>query len=70
VAEKKTWNITHNIKITCDAGTRTLSNLVDVLIHENLYEAAFTIILKFWKGSAMKRCFFLIKIRFQFSNVF
>ncbi|XP_078175498.1 SUPPRESSOR OF AUXIN RESISTANCE1 [Carex rostrata] len=37
------------------SGSRTLSNLVDVLIHENLHEAAFTIILKFWKDSALKR---------------
>ncbi|KAJ1698216.1 hypothetical protein LUZ63_006728 [Rhynchospora breviuscula] len=37
------------------SGSQTLSNFVDVLIHENLHEAAFNVILKFWKGSAMKR---------------
>ncbi|KAJ4792289.1 Nuclear pore complex protein NUP160 [Rhynchospora pubera] len=37
------------------SGSQTLSNFVDVLIHENLHEAAFNVILKFWKGSAMER---------------
>ncbi|XP_072978371.1 nuclear pore complex protein NUP160 isoform X2 [Typha angustifolia] len=37
------------------SGSQALPNLVDVLIQENFYDMAFTIILKFWKGSALKR---------------
>ncbi|XP_008801415.2 nuclear pore complex protein NUP160 [Phoenix dactylifera] len=37
------------------SGTQALGNLVDVLIQENIYDMAFTIIVKFWKGSGLKR---------------
>lgn len=37
------------------SGNQTLANLVDVLIQENLYDMAFTVILKFWKDSGLKR---------------
>lgn len=31
------------------------SDLVDLLVHSNLYDMAFTVILKFWRGSRLKR---------------
>ncbi|XP_024008157.1 nuclear pore complex protein NUP160 [Eutrema salsugineum] len=31
------------------------SDLVDLLVQANLYDMAFTVVLKFWKGSALKR---------------
>ncbi|PKA58130.1 hypothetical protein AXF42_Ash019834 [Apostasia shenzhenica] len=34
-------------------GNQKLSNLVTLLIKENFYDMAFTVILKFWKGSAL-----------------
>ncbi|URE35061.1 Nucleoporin Nup120/160 [Musa troglodytarum] len=37
------------------SGIQKLSNVVDVLIEENLYDMAFTIIVNFWKGSGLKR---------------
>lgn len=36
-------------------GTQALGNLVDVLIQENIYDMAFIIIVKSWKGSGLKR---------------
>ena len=30
--------------------------MVDVLVQAELYDMAFTVILKFWKGSVLKRC--------------
>nr|XP_009417509.1 PREDICTED: nuclear pore complex protein NUP160 [Musa acuminata subsp. malaccensis]XP_018674063.1 PREDICTED: nuclear pore complex protein NUP160 [Musa acuminata subsp. malaccensis] len=36
-------------------GIQKLSNVVDVLIEENLYDMAFTIVVNFWKGSGLKR---------------
>lgn len=32
------------------------SDLVDLLVQTNLYDTAFTVLLKFWKGSGLKRC--------------
>nr|GMD42356.1 nuclear pore complex protein NUP160 isoform X1 [Ipomoea batatas] len=44
-----------NIKWTF-AGTEKLPpDIVDLLVESNLYDMAFTVILKFWKGSALKR---------------
>ncbi|KAL9253691.1 Nuclear pore complex protein NUP160-like protein [Drosera capensis] len=38
------------------SGDKTLpSDLVDLLVKKNLYDMAFTIILRFWKGSGQKR---------------
>ncbi|XP_020089864.1 nuclear pore complex protein NUP160 isoform X3 [Ananas comosus] len=37
------------------SGRQELENLVDVLIQENFYDMAFTVIIKIWKGSALKR---------------
>ncbi|KAK4339814.1 hypothetical protein RND71_041276 [Anisodus tanguticus] len=31
------------------------SDVIDLLVESNLYDMAFTVILKFWKGSALKR---------------
>lgn len=31
------------------------SDLVDLLVHANFYDMAFTVLLKFWKGSTLKR---------------
>ncbi|KAJ0985190.1 hypothetical protein J5N97_003546 [Dioscorea zingiberensis] len=46
-----------NDKFKCQAGqSQTVPvNLVEALVQENLYDMAFTVILKFWKGSEMKR---------------
>lgn len=30
-------------------------DVIDLLVESNLYDMAFTLILKFWKGSALKR---------------
>jgi len=32
------------------------SDLVDLLVQKNLYDMAFTVLLRFFKGSALKRC--------------
>lgn len=32
-----------------------MESLLDILISEKLYDLAFTIVLKFWKESGMKR---------------
>ncbi|KAG0475193.1 hypothetical protein HPP92_014879 [Vanilla planifolia] len=37
------------------SGNQKLSNLVSVLISEDFFDMAFTVILKFWKGSALNR---------------
>ncbi|WOL19781.1 hypothetical protein Cni_G28583 [Canna indica] len=37
------------------SGKQMLSNVVDTLIEENLYDMAFTIVVNFWKGSGLKR---------------
>ncbi|KAM0939366.1 hypothetical protein DsansV1_C21g0169861 [Dioscorea sansibarensis] len=43
-------------KFKCAGQSQTvLVNIVDVLVQENLYDMVFTVILKFWKGSEMKR---------------
>ncbi|KAL6888651.1 hypothetical protein ACP4OV_009677 [Aristida adscensionis] len=34
---------------------KSIEALVDILINENMYDLVFTIVLKFWKGSEMKR---------------
>ena len=48
-----------NILITSSfcgtAESHSIEALTDVLINENLYDLAFTIVLKFWKESGMKR---------------
>ncbi|KAK1326210.1 hypothetical protein QJS10_CPA01g00465 [Acorus calamus] len=36
-------------------GCQSLSNLVDVLIQTNLYDMAFTVVIKFLRGSSLKR---------------
>lgn len=36
-------------------GKPTPQNLVDILIQESFYDMAFVVILKFWKGSELKR---------------
>ncbi|KAL6629816.1 hypothetical protein ACP70R_029581 [Stipagrostis hirtigluma subsp. patula] len=35
--------------------SQSIEALMDILINENLYDLVFTIVLKFWKGSGMKR---------------
>ncbi|KAG8069730.1 hypothetical protein GUJ93_ZPchr0006g40621 [Zizania palustris] len=35
--------------------SQSIETLTDILINENLYDLAFTIVLKFWKESGMKR---------------
>ncbi|KAL5211508.1 hypothetical protein ABZP36_022355 [Zizania latifolia] len=35
--------------------SQSIETLMDILINENLYDLAFTIVLKFWKESGMKR---------------
>lgn len=37
------------------SGNQSLAYLVDFLIQENIYDMAFTVMLKFWKGSGLKR---------------
>lgn len=32
------------------------SELVDILVQTNLYDMAFTVLLKLWKNSGLKRC--------------
>lgn len=42
------------ILTVCLLGKQMLVNLVDILIEENMYDMAFTIIVNFWKGSKLK----------------
>ena len=35
-------------------------DLVDLLVQADLYDMAFTVVLKFWRGSALKRLNFLL----------
>ena len=37
------------------AESYSIEALTDILINENLYDLAFTVVLKFWKESGMKR---------------
>jgi hypothetical protein len=37
------------------AESHSIEALTDILINENLYDLAFTVVLKFWKESGMKR---------------
>ncbi|CAN1178570.1 Nuclear pore complex protein NUP160 [Linum perenne] len=39
----------------CPSGKEVPSGLVDILVQANLYDMAFTVILKFWKGSGLRR---------------
>ncbi|EPS67092.1 hypothetical protein M569_07685 [Genlisea aurea] len=41
------WTVHGNAKPTCE--------LIDLLVESNLYDLAFTVILKFWKGSGLQR---------------
>ncbi|CAA0833564.1 SUPPRESSOR OF AUXIN RESISTANCE1 [Striga hermonthica] len=42
------WSFTGNYE-------KPPANLIDLLVESNSYDMAFTVILKFWKGSALKR---------------
>lgn len=44
-----------NVKWTYTGMQKLPSDLVDLLVETNLYDMAFTIVLKFWKGSGLKR---------------
>ncbi|XP_031496549.1 nuclear pore complex protein NUP160 isoform X2 [Nymphaea colorata] len=44
-----------NVKITPAGSHSDLDSLLNLLIQTGLYDTAFTVILKFWKGSEMKR---------------
>ncbi|XP_073287556.1 nuclear pore complex protein NUP160 isoform X2 [Primulina huaijiensis] len=44
-----------NINWTSTGYEKPSSELIDLLVETNLYDMAFTVILKFWKGSALKR---------------
>ncbi|XP_073150700.1 nuclear pore complex protein NUP160 isoform X2 [Henckelia pumila] len=44
-----------NINWTSTGNENPSSELIDLLVEMNLYDMAFTVILKFWKGSALKR---------------
>ncbi|XXG76396.1 hypothetical protein AAC387_Pa08g0756 [Persea americana] len=47
--------ILSNIKPPFTGSQTILSDLVDLLIQGNLYDMAFTVLLKFWKDSGLKR---------------
>ncbi|KAH9684265.1 nuclear pore complex protein NUP160 [Citrus sinensis] len=42
------------------------SDLVDLLVQTNFYDMAFTVLLKFWKGSRLKRAFLLRELEIVF----
>lgn len=44
-----------NVKLTSSGTLKLSSELVGLLVQENLYDMAFTVLLKFWKGSELKR---------------
>ncbi|KAL1222173.1 Nuclear pore complex protein [Cardamine amara subsp. amara] len=44
-----------NIGWTYSGLEKPPSDLVDLLVQANLYDMAFTVVLKFWRGSALKR---------------
>lgn len=44
-----------NVKWTFTGDKKPSSDLVDLLVQTNLYDTAFTVLLKFWKGSGLKR---------------
>ncbi|PIN25902.1 Nuclear pore complex, Nup160 component [Handroanthus impetiginosus] len=44
-----------NIKWTSTGIEKPSAGLIDLLVESNLYDMAFTVILKFWKGSGLKR---------------
>ncbi|KAL3538416.1 hypothetical protein ACH5RR_001782 [Cinchona calisaya] len=44
-----------NVKWTFTGNEKPPANLVDLLVESNLYDMAFTVILRFWKDSGLKR---------------
>ncbi|KAM7250291.1 hypothetical protein ACFE04_022174 [Oxalis oulophora] len=44
-----------NVKWTCTGTKKAPSDLVGILVQTSLYDMAFTVLLKFWKGSTLKR---------------
>ncbi|KAJ4829819.1 hypothetical protein Tsubulata_025329 [Turnera subulata] len=44
-----------NVKWTCSGVEKVPSDLVNLLVQSNLYDMAFTVVLKFWRGSGLKR---------------
>uniref|UniRef100_A0A5B7BIU5 Uncharacterized protein n=1 Tax=Davidia involucrata TaxID=16924 RepID=A0A5B7BIU5_DAVIN len=44
-----------NVKWTFTGNEKPPQDLVDMLVQANLYDMVFTVILKFWKGSGLKR---------------
>ncbi|WCJ32291.1 SUPPRESSOR OF AUXIN RESISTANCE1 [Euphorbia peplus] len=44
-----------NVRWLSSGTDNALSGLVDLLVQTNLYDMAFTVLLKFWKGSGLKR---------------
>lgn len=46
---------TRNVKWTFNGINEVPSDLVDLLVQTNFYDMAFTVLLKFWKGSRLKR---------------
>ncbi|KAF6156793.1 hypothetical protein GIB67_033262 [Kingdonia uniflora] len=44
-----------NIKMKFSGNQDRPSDLVDLLVQANLYDMAFTVLLKFWKGSGLKK---------------
>ncbi|CAN8290175.1 unnamed protein product [Cochlearia groenlandica] len=44
-----------NFRWTYSGIEKPPSDLVDLLVQANLYDMAFTVVLKFWKGSSLKR---------------
>ncbi|KAK0591184.1 hypothetical protein LWI29_036588 [Acer saccharum] len=44
-----------NVKWKFTGVDQAPSDLVDLLVQENLYDMVFTVLLKFWKGSGLKR---------------
>ncbi|XP_047324446.1 nuclear pore complex protein NUP160 [Impatiens glandulifera] len=57
-----------NVKWTFSGNEKPSPDLVDLLIQVNIYDMAFTIILRFWKGSKLKseleRVFTLMALKF------
>lgn len=46
---------TRNVEWTFNGINEVPSDLVDLLVQANFYDMAFTVLLKFWKGSRLKR---------------
>lgn len=44
-----------NVEWTCSGTQNSLSDLVHLLVQTNLYDMAFTVLMKFWKDSGLKR---------------